>query len=61
MCKQVFWDYTANKVLTLEYVPGIKINKLDAIDGRGYNRSQISSRAMEAYLIQILKTVLHEG
>ncbi|KAI3702666.1 hypothetical protein L6452_28414 [Arctium lappa] len=53
---QVFWDYTANKVLTLEYVPGIKINKLDAIDGRGYNRSQISSRAMEAYLIQILKT-----
>ncbi|KAI3702661.1 hypothetical protein L6452_28409 [Arctium lappa] len=24
---QVFWDHTANKVLTLEYVPGIKINK----------------------------------
>ncbi|KVI02093.1 Protein kinase-like domain-containing protein, partial [Cynara cardunculus var. scolymus] len=53
---QVFWDYTANKVLTLEYVPGIKINELDAIDERGYNRSQISSNAMEAYLIQILKT-----
>ncbi|KAI3465543.1 hypothetical protein Pfo_022206 [Paulownia fortunei] len=52
----VFWDYTAMKVLTLEYVPGIKINQLDMIDVRGYNRSKISSRAIEAFLIQILKT-----
>ncbi|CAH2056806.1 unnamed protein product, partial [Thlaspi arvense] len=52
----VIWDYTSTKVLTLEYVPGIKINRLDTIDARGYSRSQISSRAIEAYLIQILKT-----
>ncbi|KAL5974370.1 Protein ACTIVITY OF BC1 COMPLEX KINASE 7, chloroplastic [Asimina triloba] len=52
----VYWDYTAMKVLTLEYVPGIKINDLDMIDARGYNRTLISSRAIEAYLIQILKT-----
>ncbi|KAF4396454.1 hypothetical protein G4B88_019254 [Cannabis sativa] len=52
----VFWDYTAMKVLTLEYVPGIKINELNMLDSRGYSRSRISSRAIEAYLIQILKT-----
>ncbi|KAK6918716.1 ABC1 atypical kinase-like domain [Dillenia turbinata] len=52
----VFWDYTATKVLTLEYVPGTKINQVDMIDLRGYSRSRISSRAIEAYLIQILKT-----
>lgn len=52
----VYWDYTASKVLTLEYLPGIKINRLDMLDSRGYNRSQISSRGIEAYLIQILKT-----
>lgn len=52
----VYWDYTASKVLTLEYAPGIKINNLDVIDAHGYNRSQISSRAIESYLIQILKT-----
>ncbi|KAL0445068.1 UNVERIFIED_CONTAM: protein ACTIVITY OF BC1 COMPLEX kinase, chloroplastic [Sesamum latifolium] len=52
----VYWDYTATKVLTLEYAPGIKINQLDMIDARGYNRANISSRAIEAYLIQILKT-----
>ncbi|KAI3695358.1 hypothetical protein L1987_78354 [Smallanthus sonchifolius] len=53
---QVFWDYTATKVLTLEYVPGIKINNIDAIKERGYSQSRISSRAIESYLIQILKT-----
>lgn len=52
----VYWDYTATKVLTLEYVPGTKINQLNVIDARGYNRSRISSRSIEAYLIQILKT-----
>ncbi|XP_028802706.1 protein ACTIVITY OF BC1 COMPLEX KINASE 7, chloroplastic-like [Neltuma alba] len=52
----VYWDYTATKVLTLEYVPGIKINQVDALTSRGYDRMKISSRAIEAYLIQILKT-----
>ncbi|KAF3776316.1 Uncharacterized protein EJ110_NYTH48568 [Nymphaea thermarum] len=53
---RIFWDYTSKKVLTLEYVPGIKINNLELLDLQGINRSQISSRATEAYLIQILKT-----
>ncbi|RZC46048.1 hypothetical protein C5167_039000 [Papaver somniferum] len=52
----VFWDYTATKVLTLEYVPGVKINNLDMVDARGFDRSRISSRSIEAYLIQILRT-----
>ncbi|KAK9226235.1 hypothetical protein WN943_011282 [Citrus x changshan-huyou] len=52
----VFWDYTASMVLTMEYVPGININELEALDFHGYSRSQISSRAVEAFLIQMLKT-----
>uniref|UniRef100_A0A1J3F5K0 ABC1 atypical kinase-like domain-containing protein n=1 Tax=Noccaea caerulescens TaxID=107243 RepID=A0A1J3F5K0_NOCCA len=52
----VYWDYSAMKVLTLEYVPGVKINNLNALAARSYNRSRIASRAIEAYLIQILKT-----
>ncbi|KAK1316991.1 putative aarF domain-containing protein kinase [Acorus calamus] len=52
----IYWDYTSTKVLTLEYVPGIKINNLNKIDSRGYDRSLIASRAIESYLIQILKT-----
>ncbi|XP_006660453.1 protein ACTIVITY OF BC1 COMPLEX KINASE 7, chloroplastic [Oryza brachyantha] len=52
----IMWDYTTEKVLTLEYVPGIKINNLGLLDSRGYSRSMIASRSIESYLIQILKT-----
>ncbi|KAF8014844.1 hypothetical protein BT93_H0590 [Corymbia citriodora subsp. variegata] len=52
----VYWDYTTLKVLTLEYVPGIKIDRLNLLDSHGFDRSRISSRAIEAYLIQTLRT-----
>lgn len=52
----IMWDYTTEKVLTLEYAPGIKINNLAVLDSRGYSRSLIASRSIESYLIQILKT-----
>lgn len=53
---QIFWDYTSRRILTLEYVPGIKINDVAQLDAGGFDRSVIASRAIEAYLIQILKT-----
>ncbi|KAG2405584.1 Protein ACTIVITY OF BC1 COMPLEX KINASE 7 [Vigna angularis] len=40
----------------MEYVPGIKIDQVDTLTSRGYDRLRISSRATEAYLIQILRT-----
>ncbi|KAF8014845.1 hypothetical protein BT93_H0591 [Corymbia citriodora subsp. variegata] len=52
----VYWDYTTLKVLTLEYVPGIKIDRLNLLDSHGFDRSGISSHAIEAYLIQTLRT-----
>ncbi|XP_073103313.1 protein ACTIVITY OF BC1 COMPLEX KINASE 7, chloroplastic isoform X2 [Elaeis guineensis] len=51
----IHWDYTSTRVLTLEYVPGIKINSLNQLDARGFNHSLIARRATESYLIQILK------
>lgn len=53
---EIYWDYATEKILTLEYVPGIKINNLDLLDAGNYDRSQIARRAIESYLIQILKT-----
>ncbi|MCO5610145.1 hypothetical protein L7F22_064380 [Adiantum nelumboides] len=53
---QIYWDYTSHKVLTMEYVPGIKINDLARLDAGGFDRSRTAQRAIEAYLIQILKT-----
>uniref|UniRef100_A0A0D6QWG2 ABC1 atypical kinase-like domain-containing protein n=1 Tax=Araucaria cunninghamii TaxID=56994 RepID=A0A0D6QWG2_ARACU len=51
----IYWDYTTVKVLTMEYVPGIKINNVDLLDAGNYDRSLIARRSIESYLIQILK------
>ncbi|KAL2609597.1 hypothetical protein R1flu_028170 [Riccia fluitans] len=53
---KVYWDYASRSVLTLEYVPGIKINEVTKLDARGFDRRRIARLAIEAYLIQILKT-----
>ncbi|KAL5974369.1 hypothetical protein ACLOJK_031033 [Asimina triloba] len=46
----VYWDYTA-----------MKINDVDMIDARGYNRTLISSRAIEEYLIQVMQSLIDLG
>ncbi|TKY57519.1 disease resistance protein RPM1 [Spatholobus suberectus] len=57
----VYWDYTALKVLTMEYVPGIKIDQVDTLTSRGYDRLRISSRATEAYLLQVMQRLIDLG
>uniref|UniRef100_A0A7N0SX17 ABC1 atypical kinase-like domain-containing protein n=1 Tax=Kalanchoe fedtschenkoi TaxID=63787 RepID=A0A7N0SX17_KALFE len=52
----IFWDYTGSKVITMEYVPGIKINQLHVLDARRVDRSRIASHVVESYLIQVLRT-----
>ncbi|KAK8465661.1 hypothetical protein PHAVU_009G140366 [Phaseolus vulgaris] len=34
----IYWDYTTPQILTMEYVPGIKINKIQALDQLGVDR-----------------------
>ncbi|KAL4197664.1 hypothetical protein AMTRI_Chr04g252250 [Amborella trichopoda] len=51
---KVFWDYTTPQVLTMEYVPGIKINRIAALDQLGVDRKRLGRYAVESYLEQIL-------
>lgn len=53
---KVYWDYTSRKVLTIEYAPGVKISDVKKLDALGLNRPLIAQHAIEAYLIQILRT-----
>lgn len=48
------WEYTTPQVLTMEYVPGIKINKIQALDQLGLDRKRLGRYAVESYLEQIL-------
>lgn len=51
---RVFWRYASPRVLTLEYVPGIKISHYDAIDAAGIDRKRLAQLSAKAYLYQLL-------
>ncbi|CAA0823565.1 ABC2 homolog 13 [Striga hermonthica] len=50
----IYWEYTTPQVLVMEYVPGIKINRIQALDQLGVDRKRLGRYAVESYLEQIL-------
>ncbi|MFB6468500.1 ABC1 kinase family protein [Cytobacillus sp. Hz8] len=50
----IYWDYSTKKVLTMEYIEGIKINNLDLLLENGYNRKSIAEKFTQCLLHQIL-------
>ena len=42
------------RVLTMEYVPGVKINQLDELDAAGFDRNAIAETLQEVYLQMII-------
>jgi predicted unusual protein kinase regulating ubiquinone biosynthesis (AarF/ABC1/UbiB family) len=45
----VYWPFTTSKVLTLEYLEGIKITDFDLIDEQGIDRKEVGRILAEAY------------
>ncbi|MBR8827747.1 MAG: AarF/ABC1/UbiB kinase family protein [Gomphosphaeria aponina SAG 52.96 = DSM 107014] len=52
---QVYWQYTSKKVLTLEYLPGIKINDRQALEASGINTDKVIQLGICCYLKQLLE------
>lgn len=52
----VYDDYTSRRVLTLEWIDGIKINDYDALEAAGVNRLEIAERTVKAYFYQFFST-----
>lgn len=52
---RVHWQRTSASVLTMEYVPGIKITDITSIQAAGLDAKAVAQRTTESYLIQILK------
>jgi predicted unusual protein kinase regulating ubiquinone biosynthesis (AarF/ABC1/UbiB family) len=51
---RIFWRYSSNRTLTLEYLPGIKISDYPAIEAAGLDRQTIANQSATAYLQQLL-------
>jgi predicted unusual protein kinase regulating ubiquinone biosynthesis (AarF/ABC1/UbiB family) len=51
---RVYWRNTSPRVLTLEYVPGIKISHYEALEAAGLDRKLLAKLGAKAYLQQLL-------
>ncbi|MEA5568370.1 AarF/ABC1/UbiB kinase family protein [Anabaena sp. UHCC 0399] len=51
---KVYWRYASPQVLTLEYLPGIKISQYEALEAAGIDRKAVARQGAQAYLIQLL-------
>lgn len=51
---KVYWRYASPRVLTLEYVPGIKISHYEALEAAGLERKELAKLSARAYLQQLL-------
>ena len=51
---RVYWRYSSPRVLTLEYLPGIKISHYEALEAAGLDRKTLAQLGAKAYLHQLL-------
>jgi len=51
---EIYWKYTTGKVLTMSYLPGIKIDDLITLEACGFNPKQINQLGICCYLKQLL-------
>ncbi|XP_038705308.1 protein ACTIVITY OF BC1 COMPLEX KINASE 3, chloroplastic isoform X2 [Tripterygium wilfordii] len=51
----IFWDYTSAKVLTMEWVDGLKLNEQDAIESQGLKVLDLVNTGIQCSLRQLLE------
>ncbi|XP_057960557.1 protein ACTIVITY OF BC1 COMPLEX KINASE 3, chloroplastic isoform X3 [Malania oleifera] len=51
----IFWDYTSGKVLTMEWVDGVKLNEQDAIEKQGLKVLDLVNTGIQCSLRQLLE------
>ncbi|KAL3505534.1 hypothetical protein ACH5RR_035375 [Cinchona calisaya] len=51
----IFWDYTSGKVLTMEWIEGVKLNEQDAIERQGLRVLDLVNTGIQCSLRQLLE------
>ena len=52
---KILWRYCSPRILTMEYLPGIKISNFQALEAAGLNRTELAIRGAQCYLRQVLR------
>jgi len=58
---RVYWDLTSKRVLTTEYIDGVKINDLERIEKSGLDMKAIASNLSNFYMKQVYVHALFHG
>lgn len=51
---KIYWDYSTDRVLTLEAVDGIKISDYAKLEANGISRHEVANEVVQSYLKQVL-------
>lgn len=51
---RIYWDFTRQRVLTMEFMAGMKITDYASLEAAAVSRSKLASRLLEIYIKQIL-------
>ncbi|WP_160720423.1 2-polyprenylphenol 6-hydroxylase [Bacillus sp. USDA818B3_A] len=54
MIPKIHWDYTTPKVLTMDYMEGIKLNETAKLEQAGYDKKILAERVVHSVFEQIL-------
>jgi predicted unusual protein kinase regulating ubiquinone biosynthesis (AarF/ABC1/UbiB family) len=52
---KIYWQYTTQKILTLEYLPGIKIDDRTSLEASKINTKEVIQLGITCYLKQLLE------
>ena len=52
---KVYWEYTTSRILTLEYLPGIKIDNRSALEASQIDTQEVIQLGITCYLKQLLE------
>lgn len=50
---EIFWDYSSKRVLTLEYIKGVKVDDFKKLDEMGIDRGEIAREGTKAFMKMI--------
>ncbi len=52
---KIYWEYTTRRVLTEDYIKGVKLSNIEEINARGWDRHKVAQLGTDTFLTQILQ------
>lgn len=52
---EIYWDYVAERVMTMEYVDGIPVANIDELNDNGIDLKELAERGVEIFFTQVFR------